>query len=225
MTPGTGALQAPLSMGFFRQKYWSGLPFPSPGDFPDTGTEFTSPASLPLADSFFSHVQVNIQPKTGGPLFRLLSFLAVLWYFTAQIMATSASLNPHLCLLHSVRCQALKFPFLIHSLEDATLGTIVGLTSLVPHPSRIIALRCVSSVWKQLLHSFCRVAPSWSVVDVPAHMVVMSLGLPNGKELPASAGGAGDMGSTPGLGRSSGEGNGNPLQLSCLENPMDRGAG
>ena len=35
---------------------------------------------------------------------------------------------------------------------------------------------------------------------------------------------AGDGGSTPGLGRSSGEGNGNPLQYSCLGNPMDRGA-
>ena len=34
---------------------------------------------------------------------------------------------------------------------------------------------------------------------------------------------AGDMGSTPGSGRSPGEGNGNPLQYSCLENPMDRG--
>ena len=35
---------------------------------------------------------------------------------------------------------------------------------------------------------------------------------------------AGDQGSTPGLGRSLGVGNGNPLQYSCLENPMDRGA-
>ena len=34
----------------------------------------------------------------------------------------------------------------------------------------------------------------------------------------------GDLGSIPGLGRSSGEGNGNPLQYYCLENPMDRGA-
>ena len=38
------------------------------------------------------------------------------------------------------------------------------------------------------------------------------------------AGSAGDMGSIPGLGRLPGEGNGNPLQYSCLENPMDRGA-
>ena len=42
------------------------------------------------------------------------------------------------------------------------------------------------------------------------------------KNLPANAGDIGDVGSTPGLGRSSGEGNGYPLQYSCLENPMDR---
>ena len=39
-----------------------------------------------------------------------------------------------------------------------------------------------------------------------------------------SACNAGDLGSIPGLGRSPGEGNGNPVQYSCLENPMDRGA-
>ena len=42
------------------------------------------------------------------------------------------------------------------------------------------------------------------------------------KKLPAMQ--AGDLGSIPGLGRSAREGNGNPLQCSCLENPMDRGA-
>ena len=44
------------------------------------------------------------------------------------------------------------------------------------------------------------------------------------KNLPANAGDMGDTSSIPGLGRSPGEGNGNPLQCSCLENPMDRGA-
>ena len=38
-TPLTVACQAPLSMGFSRQEYWSGLPFPSPGDLPDPGIE------------------------------------------------------------------------------------------------------------------------------------------------------------------------------------------
>ena len=47
---------------------------------------------------------------------------------------------------------------------------------------------------------------------------------PGGSEGKASAYNAGDPGSIPGSGRSSGEGNGNPLQYSCLENPMDGGA-
>ena len=38
-TPWTVAYQAPPSMGFSRQQYWSGLPFPSPGDLPDPGIE------------------------------------------------------------------------------------------------------------------------------------------------------------------------------------------
>ena len=43
-TPWTVAYQAPPSMGFSRQEYWSGLPFPSPGDLPDPGIEPRSPA-------------------------------------------------------------------------------------------------------------------------------------------------------------------------------------
>ena len=42
--PLTVAFQAPLSVGFFRQEYWSGLPFPPLGDLPDQGIEPTSPA-------------------------------------------------------------------------------------------------------------------------------------------------------------------------------------
>ena len=49
-------------------------------------------------------------------------------------------------------------------------------------------------------------------------------GFPGGAEVKVSACNVGDLGSIPGLGRSPGEGNGNPLQYSCLENPMDRGA-
>ena len=47
---------------------------------------------------------------------------------------------------------------------------------------------------------------------------------PGGSEVKASACNVGDLGSIPGLGRFPGEGNGNPLRYSCLENPMDRGA-
>ena len=50
-TPWTVAHQAPLSMGFSRQEYWSGLPCPPPGDLPHTGMETTSPA---LAGGIFT---------------------------------------------------------------------------------------------------------------------------------------------------------------------------
>ena len=58
-------------------------------------------------------------------------------------------------------------------------------------------------------------------------LINVHLGFPGGltvKIPPASAGDSGDEGSMPGLGRSPGGGNGNPLQYSCLENSMDRRA-
>ena len=51
VTPWTVAQQAPLSMEFPRQEYWSGLPLPPPGDHPDPGTELES---LALAGRFFT---------------------------------------------------------------------------------------------------------------------------------------------------------------------------
>ena len=56
------------------------------------------------------------------------------------------------------------------------------------------------------------------------HLVCHLLGFHGGSEVKASACNAGDLGSIPGSGRSPEEGNGNPLQYSHLENPMDRGA-
>ena len=49
------ACQTPLSMGFSRQEYWSGLPLPSPGDLPNPGIELVSAASPALAGRFFYH--------------------------------------------------------------------------------------------------------------------------------------------------------------------------
>ena len=57
-----------------------------------------------------------------------------------------------------------------------------------------------------------------------AQHVKIKRGFPGGSDGKASAHNAGDRGLIPRLGRSSGEGNGNPLQHSCLENPMDGGA-
>ena len=80
----TKAYQTPLSMGFPRQEYWSGLPLPPPGDHPDPGIELmslTSPAlasgSLPLAPpgkpSFLSKFPKHKAMVTGS--FRLSSYL------------------------------------------------------------------------------------------------------------------------------------------------------
>ena len=109
MTPWTIARQAPQSMRFPKQGYWSGLPFPSPGDLPDPGIEPESLTSPALGSRFF-----------------------------------------------------------------------------------------------YLIISFGEGFPGGSMV----------------KNLPANAG---NSGSIPGSGRSPGEGNGNSVQYSCLENPMDRG--
>ena len=69
-----------------------------------------------------------------------------------------------------------------------------------------------------------RVGHDWSdwtklIVDCRASQVVLVI-----TNLPANAGATGDSGLIPGLGRSPGGGHGNPLECSCLENPMDRGA-
>jgi len=53
-TPETVALQAPLSVEFSRQEYWSGLPFPPPGDLYHPGIKPASPASPALAGRFFT---------------------------------------------------------------------------------------------------------------------------------------------------------------------------
>ena len=55
-SPWTVAHQAPLSMEFSRQEYWSELPFSPPGDLPDPGIEPTSPASPALTGRFFTTV-------------------------------------------------------------------------------------------------------------------------------------------------------------------------
>ena len=62
-TPWTVACQAPLSMGFPRQEYCSGFPFPSPGDLPDPGIELMSLVSHALAGGFFSTTPPGKHPQ------------------------------------------------------------------------------------------------------------------------------------------------------------------
>ena len=74
----TVACQAPLSMGFFRQEYWSGLPFPPPGDLPSAGIKPTSLASPALQVDFFA------AEPTGKPMHKHYSLPAHNYSFHFQ---------------------------------------------------------------------------------------------------------------------------------------------
>ena len=72
-TAWTAAYQAPPSMGFSRQEYWSGLPLPSPGVFSNPGIEPGSPALL--ADALPSELPLNV---LGNPDLRVSFFTVIL---------------------------------------------------------------------------------------------------------------------------------------------------
>jgi len=67
--------QAPLSMGFSRQQYWSRLPFASPEDIPDPGIESMSPVSPALAGGHFTTV------PSGKPNLTLVRFILTFLFF------------------------------------------------------------------------------------------------------------------------------------------------
>ena len=85
VTPWTVACQALLSMGFPRQEYWNGLPFPSPGDHPDPEIKPPSPASPALAGGLFTIV------SPGKPLIflnpNLIFFLCGICYYQFHVLS------------------------------------------------------------------------------------------------------------------------------------------
>ena len=101
-TPWSVAHQAPLSMGFSRQEYWSGLPFPSTGDLPDPGIEPGSPALQTDA--------LPSEPRQGDLNFKLnLKFINSIYsnesicYFILPVLAFIASLLPPAVLMVTER--------------------------------------------------------------------------------------------------------------------------
>ena len=87
VTPPAVAHQAPPSMGFSRQEYWSGLPFPSPGDLPDPGIE---PRSSAL------HADALISEPPGKPQICICMCIYVCVYTCIYIFSV-AQLYPTLC--------------------------------------------------------------------------------------------------------------------------------
>ena len=69
--------QVPLSMGFSRKEYWSGLPFPSLGDLPDPGIKPMSHTSPALADGFFTTEPPGKPPYVSSTLqlFRFITYM------------------------------------------------------------------------------------------------------------------------------------------------------
>ena len=90
VTPWTVARQAPLPMGFFRQEYWSGLPFLTPGDLPDPGVELASRASPALAGRFFTTSAYRFlrrQVRWSGIPTSLRIFHSLLWSTRSKALA------------------------------------------------------------------------------------------------------------------------------------------
>ena len=81
------------------------------------------------------------------------------------------------------------------------------------------SVRCMEGVTGKLTLPYAKQIANGNSLCVSGNS-----GAPGGSDGKESACSVGGLGSTPGSGRSPGEGNGNPLQYSCLENPMDRGA-
>ena len=92
-TPWTIARQAPLSMGFSRQEYWSGLPFPSPGDLPDSGIEPEFPAGQ--ADPLPSEPPGEPLRGWGKPIFYSVSTFHHI-HFISFSACTSAVVCTHI---------------------------------------------------------------------------------------------------------------------------------
>ena len=118
VTPWTVACQAPLSMGFSRQEYWSGLPFPSPGDLPNSGIEPRSPALQ--ADALFSEPP----GKSGIHIFSLNLSLDSYGQFTQwpckqlKLDVSKTELIIHsLVISTTIHPVSLQSPFNLHSLS------------------------------------------------------------------------------------------------------------
>ena len=87
-TPWTVACQIPLFMGFSWQEYWSGLPFPSPGDLPKPGIQPASFASPALADRFFTTEPPENKTLKDYIIFNLLFILNISNIQTITSIAT-----------------------------------------------------------------------------------------------------------------------------------------
>ena len=111
VTPRTVALQAPPSMEFSRQEYWSGLPFPTPGDLPARGIEPRYLASPALAGGFFTTA------PSGKPFAYAWSLSHVQFLCSRDFPGKNTGVGCHFLLQRIFLTQGLKLNllYLLHS--------------------------------------------------------------------------------------------------------------
>ena len=136
-TPWTVARQPPLSMGFSRQEYWSGLPFPTPGDRPNPGIEPRSPA-----------LQADSLPSEPTLLLSLISHVHDLMDDLSQATYVLCTQKIMLCfgiIPNKDRLKVFKLSNFLAS--PLSLKVYLNIESLVLHDQKIITslqLPCVS---------------------------------------------------------------------------------
>ena len=157
----TVAHEAPLFVGFSRQEYWNGLPFPSPGDLPDPGIEPVSLTSPALAGRFFTTSATWKVPGDFSAATKRADDSFSLWRTLLWALREFSLLAflLHLCLLLCLPC---LFILLDPSLKlGFSAGSVVrnlppngGDWSSIPEPGGSHMLRGNSAHWPQLL-SLC----------------------------------------------------------------------
>ena len=216
--------QAPLSMGFSLE-YWSGWPSPSPEDLPNPGIEPGSPVLL--AGS--SPSQPPGKPRIMSVYIGLVE--EAFWVFLKMLWKNPKEFSGR----RGVFINALSSP--LYAVASAVFSACISL--LLPHSLCSQQVHPRDSVFSVQLNSVpsketpsCIRPTSDPQAGRRAFSVLIASGAPPASQrlthpyLTRSLYNIAfrDPGWIHGLGRSLGEGNGNPLQCSCLENPMDRGA-
>ena len=137
-TPWTVAHQAPLSLGFPRQEYWSGLPFPYPGNLLNSRIEPVSPAwqvdSLPLNHQGRSNL-TSAMNTLGFPVAQLVKILPAMqetWVKTFFLTCASLSIASLLCSSYTNVLYIIRYSFTFSFLILILLLIFTCMTELAP---------------------------------------------------------------------------------------------
>ena len=151
-TPWTVAHRAPLSMGFSRQEYWSGLPFPPPGDLPDPGL---NPYLL-----YLLHWQADSLPQLPKRQLAHDNLLNLL----SQILKVKNSMNKLFLILKFISLNHHQVPYIYYTLFCKILCFFSNVTELLSNAHYQLSLsnRLWKSVylWEQVL------SPQWIIEQV-----------------------------------------------------------